>query len=108
MSDTVAGLITRAGVGLEDELRQAVVVGTAGAALRTALREGNGAFLRHMAERFFARQGMGEFGLAMLHPALVLVAERDSAGSSPAQTFGVGLVGVGEGSGAGRGGDVLT
>jgi hypothetical protein len=47
-----AELVPLAGVRLEDVLREAVTADIAGAALRSGLRGGAGAFHRHLAEQF--------------------------------------------------------
>lgn len=77
--DAVAELVPLAGVTLEEELRQAVTDGTAGAALRAGLRAGRDGFTRHMAEQFFAHQDHEQLR-PYLHAALVLVAEHRDQG----------------------------
>jgi GNAT superfamily N-acetyltransferase len=78
--NAVAGLADAVGVEVEDALRVSVTDGSLGAGLRAGLRGGHEAFVRHMAETFFSLQGTGKFGLALLHPGLVLVAEHDQDG----------------------------
>ncbi|NBE98111.1 GNAT family N-acetyltransferase [Nonomuraea sp. KC401] len=67
-----------AGVRLEDVLRDAVTADIAGAALRSGLRGGAGAFHRYLAEQF-ARH-LDDPLQAYLHAALVLVAEHRDRG----------------------------
>ncbi|MGI5293039.1 hypothetical protein ACQEVF_58365 [Nonomuraea polychroma] len=73
-----ADLVPLAGVRLEDVLREAVTADIAGAALRSGLRGGAGAFHHHLAEQF-ARH-LDDPLQAYLHAALVLVAEHHERG----------------------------
>lgn len=72
--DIIRRLAKTARVDLDDELADAVTTGSAGTALRAGLRGGQGQFMRHMAERFAARQN-GKMFFAYLSAALFLVAE---------------------------------
>ncbi|MFG1706493.1 GNAT family N-acetyltransferase [Nonomuraea sp. M3C6] len=74
----MAELVPLAGVRIEDVLREAVTADIAGAALRSGLRGGAGAFHRHLAEQF-ARH-FDDPLQAYLHAALVLVAEHRDRG----------------------------
>jgi GNAT superfamily N-acetyltransferase len=74
----VADLAALAGVRLEDAVADGVIAGSAGGALRAGLRDGQEAFVRHLAEQFIAHPE--EQLNAYLSAALILVAEHREHG----------------------------
>jgi hypothetical protein len=74
----VGDLAALAGVDVEEDLAAAVTAGTAGAALRAGLREGQEGFARYMARQFIANRD--EPMHAYLSGALVLAAEHREHG----------------------------
>jgi GNAT superfamily N-acetyltransferase len=77
--DAIAPLAELAGAPFEQQLRDGIADGTAGAGLRTCLRDGHDAYTRYMAQRFTEHQRDNPI-LAYTHAALVLVAEHRDTG----------------------------
>ncbi len=75
----VRELSLQAGVGLEEDISDAVRSGAAGAALAAGQRGGKDAFLREVATGFFTAQG-GDQRIPFLRNTLVLVAEHATHG----------------------------
>ncbi|WP_431946049.1 GNAT family N-acetyltransferase [Micromonospora marina] len=76
---TVRALSTLAGVSLDEEVVEAVVIGVAGAALRAGFTGGRHAFMEHMAEQIYVNQ-RGNQARTVQHAVLVLVAEHEQHG----------------------------
>jgi GNAT superfamily N-acetyltransferase len=74
----VRDLVALAGVNLEPEVTAAVATGVAAGALRAAVGSRD-AFVRHLADQFFAAQG-GDPSMPFQHVTLVLVADHDDQG----------------------------